>query len=170
MLWIIFHLIYLKFIFNIAVSIFILLFIRIYYNNFKLFLTQFTNITQLYWGLRFKIDIWNRQYQFINKIITSSTFFISCQYILFIYKDFLKIFCYFLGTCLFVYDGYWWSIYVCMYVCVMSATAGGGPNGGGSGGGPGGGNKQHTRARRTQRRVTHNEKRYHSGIHIHTNL
>lgn len=44
------------------------------------------------------------------------------------------------------------------------------PSNGGGGHGGGGGmpasnvNKQHTRARRTQRRVTHNEKRYHSGI------
>lgn len=37
--------------------------------------------------------------------------------------------------------------------------AGNGNNGSGSGGG---GKQQHTR-RRTQRRVTHNEKRYHSG-------
>lgn len=48
-------------------------------------------------------------------------------------------------------------LYMCVYVCV----AGGGPasNGGGGREAP----KQHTRARRTQRRVTHNEKRYHSG-------
>lgn len=41
-----------------------------------------------------------------------------------------------------------------------SACVGG--DGGGGGGGGVGGNKHHTR-RRTQRRVTHNEKRYHSG-------
>ncbi|KAH0817261.1 hypothetical protein GEV33_005530 [Tenebrio molitor] len=45
-----------------------------------------------------------------------------------------------------------------------NVNAGSGGNDGGSGSGGGGGGKQHTR-RRTQRRVTHNEKRYHSVIH-----
>ncbi|XP_063925891.1 disco-interacting protein 2 isoform X5 [Zophobas morio] len=50
------------------------------------------------------------------------------------------------------------------YVPKQNTTGGGGNDGGsGSGGGGGGGGKQHTR-RRTQRRVTHNEKRYHSEV------
>ncbi|XP_063925888.1 disco-interacting protein 2 isoform X3 [Zophobas morio] len=50
------------------------------------------------------------------------------------------------------------------YVPKQNTTGGGGNDGGsGSGGGGGGGGKQHTR-RRTQRRVTHNEKRYHSDV------
>lgn len=60
-----------------------------------------------------------------------------------------------------------------MFVFFVTASGGNGTNvgngnggngGNGGSGGGGGAVKQHTRARRTQRRVTHNEKRYHSGI------
>lgn len=58
------------------------------------------------------------------------------------------------------------SVDVCTSLTIKSPTSPGlqpprGPRG------DGGSSRQHTRNRRTHRRVTHNEKRYHSGIYAH---